>query len=232
MHLLVLSAFRQDIETYTFISSESQCTFWCSVLSDSTVKTSTETKSNSLNAPFGAQCFPTRMQDTARRATSPVSMHLLVLSAFRPRVGGVTYRPGLVSMHLLVLSAFRRNRPPTRRTARSSVSMHLLVLSAFRHGPEKAHRRRACGSQCTFWCSVLSDSASRKPRRNAVSRDENAADLESTKSNRLAPLQLNHTTAENRHKSTQRRQHPLPIGTPPAFNEPTPKDRSLATPPR
>ena len=87
-------------------------------------------------------------------------------------------------------------------------------------------------SQCTFWCSVLSDSASRKPRRNAVSRDENAADLESTKSNRLAPLQLNHTTPENRHKSTQRRQHPLPIGTPPAFNEPTPKDRSLATPPR
>ena len=51
-------------------------------------------------------------------------------------------------------------------------------------------------SQCTFWCSVLSDSAPRKPRHNAIYRNEIAADLESTTSNRLAPVQLNHTTAK------------------------------------
>ena len=158
MHLLVLSAFRRkENPPVGECFRQSQCTFWCSVLSDKTSKRCWPNSLQGLNAPFGAQCFPT---------------------------------------------------------------------------PRRARPRRRALSQCTFWCSVLSDSASRKPRRNAVSRDENAADLESTKSNRLAPLQLNHTTAENRHKSTQRRQHPLPIGTPPAFNEPTPKDRSLATPPR
>ena len=184
-------------------------------------------------------------------------MHLLVLSAFRPDVLHEAVERLGVSMHLLVLSAFRLGTHSTCDNAVRSlnapfgaqcfptvdlegpyepviwlVSMHLLVLSAFRHDVDAALAAENFTSQCTFWCSVLSDSASRKPRRNAVSRDENAADLESTKSNRLAPLQLNHTTAENRHKSTQRRQHPLPIGTPPAFNEPTPKDRSLATPPR
>ena len=368
------------MSTRTGVTFVSQCTFWCSVLSDLTAGTVGKLVSG-LNAPFGAQCFPTRRDVEGRARTPGVSMHLLVLSAFRP---GRVYReaciltrlnapfgaqcfptgrrvlcrgrggslnapfgaqcfpttffqsfrfvsaPG-VSMHLLVLSAFRHTgRQLHQRHCRWSqctfwcsvlsdfttrdvwkclrflVSMHLLVLSAFRQAitrillPQAARvsmhllvlsafRRKADflvvemsgESQCTFWCSVLSDNerngdelqrirvsmhllvlsafrrknkslplftnqslnapfgaqcfptpASRKPRRNAVSRDENAADLESTKSNRLAPLQLNHTTPENRHKSTQRRQHPLPIGTPPAFNEPTPKDRSLATPPR
>ena len=86
-------------------------------------------------------------------------------------------------------------------------------------------------SQCTFWCSVLSDSAPRKPRHNAVYRNEIAADLESTTSNRLAPVQLNHTTAKNRHKTTQRRRRPLPASTPPASNEPKPKNRPLTTTP-
>ena len=165
-------------------------------------------KEDRLNAPFGAQCFPTKDRPFARGAgcTSQCTFWCSVLSD--KITVGLEWSDPRVSMHLLVLSAFRRKTMGMARVLSSSQS------------------------QCTFWCSVLSDSASRKPRRNAVSRDENAADLESTKSNRLAPLQLNHTTPENRHKSTQRRQHPLPIGTPPAFNEPTPKDRSLATPPR
>ena len=87
-------------------------------------------------------------------------------------------------------------------------------------------------SQCTFWCSVLSDSALRKPRHNAVYRNEIAADLESTTSNRLAPVQLNHTTAKNRHKPPQRRRRPLPASTPPAFNQPKPKNRPLTTTPK
>ena len=86
-------------------------------------------------------------------------------------------------------------------------------------------------SQCTFWCSVLSDSAPRKPRHNAVYRNEIAADLESTTSNRLAPVQLNHTTAKYRHKPPQRRRRPLPASTPPASNEPKPKNRPLTTTP-
>ena len=87
-------------------------------------------------------------------------------------------------------------------------------------------------SQCTFWCSVLSDSAPRKPRHNAVYRNEIAADLESTTSNRLTPVQLNHTTAKNRHKTTQRRRCPLPASTPPASNEPKPKNRRLTITPK
>ena len=141
----------------TLLSVLSQCTFWCSVLSD-------------------------RMAPPCNRGEFPVSMHLLVLSAFRP--AGQTVA-GIVAM-----------------------------------------------SQCTFWCSVLSDSAPRKPRHNAVYRNEIAADLESATSNRLAPVQLNHTTAKNRHKPPQRRRRPLPAGTPPASNEPEPKNRPLTTTPR
>ena len=181
MHLLVLSAFRQFI----------------AIPDDVPIL--------SLNAPFGAQCFPTGRRGRGLEPQGPVSMHLLVLSAFR-RIGSRTrawrsyvsmhllvlsaFRlkpgypvegPGPVSMHLLVLSAFRpRILDNTRRTVRF-VSMHLLVLSAFRH---RALRGAACGapglnapfgaqcfptscseihsksfdvSQCTFWCSVLSD---------------------------------------------------------------------------
>ena len=84
-----------------------------------------------------------------------------------------------VSMHLLVLSAFRRQPRLDRHAGR--VSMHLLVLSAFRlkimnmkiavtvslNAPSGAQCFPTMGifitsyardmSQCTFWCSVLSD---------------------------------------------------------------------------
>ena len=114
-----------------------------------------------------------------------VSMHLLVLSAFRHdhrQPGNHSQDP--VSMHLLVLSAFRQDKfDGACRFGGCAVSMHLLVLSAFRrqrrgsprgysqclNAPSGAqcfptfsppHRRRwrsANVSQCTFWCSVLSD---------------------------------------------------------------------------
>ena len=90
-------------------------------------------------------------------------------------------------------------------------------------------------SQCTFWCLVLgawclvlSDSTPRKQRHNAAYWSEIAADLESTAFDRLTPLQLNHTTAENRHKQPQRHRHPLPTSTPPASNKPKPKNHHLA----
>ena len=183
MHLLVLSAFRLWDDGADKLVWESQCTFWCSVLSD----------------------WGTKMIVIGERGC--VSMHFLVLSAFRPQIR--EFEPPLVF----------------------PVSMHLLVLSAFRLVILQHVEPDINWSQCTFWCSVLSDSAPRKPRHNAVYRNEIAADLESTTSNRPAPVQLNHTTAKNRHKTTQRRRRPLPASTPPTFNEPKPKNRPLTTTP-
>ena len=131
MHLLVLSAFRPVITTAASMRLRSQCTFWCSVLSDF------DQKGDWIDI-------------------DGVSMHLLVLSAFRPEELGAAEGEGFpVSMHLLVLSAFRRmyrsmlsvqtglNAPfgaqcfPTDCAGLlilrlPGVSMHLLVLSAFR----------------------------------------------------------------------------------------------------
>ena len=83
-------------------------------------------------------------------------MHLLVLSAFRLKLSLASCNCLVVSMHLLVLSAFRRvvaqvhdellfclNAPfgaqcfPTDKGGCEFAKVHL--------------------SQCTFWCSVLSD---------------------------------------------------------------------------
>ena len=110
MHLLVLSAFRPTEEAMRSSAiSGSQCTFWCSVLSDATSDQQgiVVLQETGLNAPFGAQCFPT-WASTKRCRCSTVSMHLLVLSAFRQCYDGSFAGGSGVSMHLLVLSAFRR----------------------------------------------------------------------------------------------------------------------------
>ena len=132
-----------------------------------------------LNAPFGAQCFPTAypsrpigrrlllsqctfwcsvLSDPHRRRAvrnpvQTVSMHLLVLSAFR-RIKGLfgISSPSRVSMHLLVLSAFRPSRSPNSALA-FSVSMHLLVLSAFRLD---GRRHRLAGVNVSMHLLVLS----------------------------------------------------------------------------
>ena len=186
MHLLVLSAFRLEWEELfdTFHFARSQCTFWCSVLSDPIDPELAVTGYERLNAPSGAQSFPTGIFGRAHeKCFRQVSMHLLVLSAFRPQPTRDTPNTTRVSMHLLVLSAFRRLkgrrsrgatlvsmhllvlsafRPVTlelRPRLDSVVSMHLLVLSAFR--PETmasmTNGANLDESQCTFWCSVLSD---------------------------------------------------------------------------
>ena len=61
-----------------------------------------------------------------------VSMHLLVLSAFRPGIRQPVVDHSGVSMHLLVLSAFRLQKSGWSGKVKYFVSMHLLVLSAFR----------------------------------------------------------------------------------------------------
>ena len=108
MHLLVLSAFRLDggsetepndaglnapfgaqcfptrgVDAELHGHLQSQCTFWCSVLSDRR-RGADAAQRVCLNAPFGAQCFPTLPTAlTVGGQTIKVSMHLLVLSAFR-----------------------------------------------------------------------------------------------------------------------------------------------------
>ena len=156
MHLLVLSAFRHGNDTLRIKGLLSQCTFWCSVLSDSICKARNTIPYLSLNAPFGAQCFPTSKGCVSARIVYDVSMHLLVLSAFRLESSTMLSNDFVVSMHLLVLSAFRRilivfltsaiiglNAPFGAQCFPTS-----LGLSAF---------WEVLSSQCTFWCSVLSD---------------------------------------------------------------------------
>ena len=61
-------------------------------------------------------------------------------------------------MHLLVLSAFRPSSIGSAMIALYvPVSMHLLVLSAFRPKTAASIKGAINRSQCTFWCSVLSD---------------------------------------------------------------------------
>ena len=82
MHLLVLSAFRQllgHLDRRGFglnAPSGAQC------FPTSSSKCPSRS-SKRLNAPSGAQCFPTRRRGGGRMLRSGVSMHLLVLSAFR-----------------------------------------------------------------------------------------------------------------------------------------------------
>ena len=83
-------------------------------------------------------------------------MHLLVLSAFRPTRIASADAGFAVSMHLLVLSAFRL-KWIVDIIVQQLVSMHLLVLSAFRLSIPPQVRALEMRSQCTFWCSVLSD---------------------------------------------------------------------------
>ena len=81
-------------------------------------------------------------------------MHLLVLSAFRPDEECMKETLGHVSMHLLVLSAFRQENshdhhlhPPRRLNAPSGAQCF----------PTPYFKLTCFTSQCTFWCSVLSD---------------------------------------------------------------------------
>ncbi len=119
MHLLVLSAFRQ-VAHQVFdgeVTIPSQCTFWCSVLSDRKMSVVEWRVDSSLNAPSGAQCFPT---------------------------GGVTFASSLLKMSLNAPSGAQcfPTQNPTDNTQPRKVSMHLLVLSAFRLLPQKTAPQR------------------------------------------------------------------------------------------
>ena len=160
MHLLVLSAFRPDEECMK--ETLGHVSMHLLVLSAFRQENSHDHHLHPprrLNAPSGAQCFPTRLGPRRPRLRGNVSMHLLVLSAFRQDKfdGACRFGGCAVSMHLLVLSAFRRgNKEQTDALLRKSqCTFWCSVLS----DPESQDRwdNYRVPSQCTFWCSVLSD---------------------------------------------------------------------------
>ena len=133
MHLLVLSAFRREAEDADRVASDaSQCTFWCSVLSDSFETTSNNASLGCLNAPFGAQCFPTAEMSAPRE-------HLLHESQ--------------CTFWCSVLSD-GRNSYHESVDFWSQCTFWCSVLS---DGPTPVWSLATRTSQCTFWCSVLSD---------------------------------------------------------------------------
>ena len=111
MHLLVLSVFRLSAHGSPNAPTESQCTFWCPVLSDPKSDVLNIDAYRGLNAPSGAQCFPTRLGDAPapRNPLSQCTFWCSVLSDNR-RHAPMNGHRRQVSMHLLVLSAFRPER--------------------------------------------------------------------------------------------------------------------------
>ena len=135
----------------------SQCTFWCSVLSDSATSRSNEAPAFCLNAPFGAQCFPTQSQRISSKGKFAVSMHLLVLSAFRRSFVTSTKRWwfGLNAPFGAQCFPTGGDNHGQERDVESQCTFWCSVLSDLGH-VEIFHNARL-KSQCTFWCSVLSD---------------------------------------------------------------------------
>ena len=159
MHLLVLSAFRlgswfwggsvvgeSQCTFWCSVPSDkkedpcaecscwSQCTFWCSVLSDSDRGFGVVRLSASLNAPSGAQCFPT------------------------PSPHPSTTKPSTVSMHLLMLSAFRPDAESDSTIGRESQCTFWRSMLSDTGNGRHGRRRASTRSQCAFWCSMLSNS--------------------------------------------------------------------------
>ena len=134
MHLLVLSAFRQlSIWRLTILINMSQCTFWCSVLSDSRSARSRRSSSCCLNAPSGAQCFPTGFV-----------------------VGGSVFdaRRSQCTFWCSVLSDASGGAGGAFMGFASQCTFWCSVLSDTESTLSPLPGRL---SQCTFWCSVLSD---------------------------------------------------------------------------
>ena len=92
------------------MSTSSQCTFWCSVLSDSIIEITTYSGTPRLNAPSGAQCFPSRLGRPGRRPAYAGLNAPSGAQCFPTWVGVYELGVWAVSMHLLVLSAFRPTR--------------------------------------------------------------------------------------------------------------------------
>ena len=83
MHLLVLSAFRHAGGVDLAAQLGLNAPFGAQCFPTGRRPRRLRRRSFSLNAPFGAQCFPTVWAGPGSAGDGRVSMHLLVLSAFR-----------------------------------------------------------------------------------------------------------------------------------------------------
>ncbi len=123
----------------------SQCTFWCLVLSDRMAQNGCKAN-GCLNAPSGAWCFPTS-SDFFLGCCCPVSQctfWCLVLSDQTRK--SLTLSRGKVSMHLLVLGAFRlhpqKTAPQRRLPKRNRRRPRKHRIRPAHTAPIKPHNRR------------------------------------------------------------------------------------------
>ena len=167
MHLLVLSAFRLPAASRLSMTVLRLNAPFGARCFPTFSGTDHEDWMRCLNAPFGAQCFPTRQTRDRRQHRQPVSMHLLVLSAFRRQAQRVL-RPQYHRLN----APFGAQCFPTR-TCTPCTWFTLIGLNA-PFGAQcfptivVAPLAGPIVSQCTFWCSVLSDNAAAtfpNPRR-------------------------------------------------------------------
>ena len=155
MHLLVLSAFRRRPSGTSNAGARSQCTFWCSVLSDEPGRTDGR-------CWYMSQCtFWCSVLSDVRSDPSPAAIRMSQCT-FWCSVLSDGYGLEALDEALRLNAPFGAQCFPTfylpAEGLPSGVSMHLLVLSAFRPNPQlETEESTFYGSQCTFWCSVLSD---------------------------------------------------------------------------
>ena len=136
MHLLVLSAFRLDI-----------------------ARRGREVQSG-LNAPSGAQCFPTEHRHGLRgplKQRSQCTFWCSVLSDVKPANEFGTAVAFQCTFWCSVLSDTAARRPVPRRCPAFQCTFWCSVLSD-REGAVQCNPPKPW-FQCTFWCSVLSDFA-------------------------------------------------------------------------
>ena len=179
MHLLVLSAFRLEPAEEVF------------------------DRSPGLNAPFGAQCFPTRRARLFLAASDSVSMHLLVLSAFRLRLqkaasqrrfpGRKRRRPGkhqIESARTAPIKPHNRRKPPQIDPAPPTSPTH----------------RYATGFQRTY-------TKRSEPRDSATVNTATKASVDYPSRRRDGPFSANRRFANRRFAN---RRFPVPVALPPA----------------
>ena len=158
MHLLVLSAFR--LEALAAALKEHielfQCTFWCSVLSDNLGKGRPALRAAGLNAPSGAQCFPTRNGGSVDASSigSQCTFWCSVLSDLRRNFRHDVNSLSQCTFWCSVLSDVVGAWSEVVFQWLSQCTFWCSVLSDKIEGSAQSAVKK---SQCTFWCSVLSD---------------------------------------------------------------------------
>ena len=157
MHLLVPGAYRPfnrgDQECAV---GQSQCTFWCRVLTDTVNSYGGIANPTSLNAPSGAGCLPTTQRGSLAYG-SHVSQCTFWCRVLTPPRLRLRHRLPRVSMHLLMPGAYRpMPGEPSPGPRQSQYTVWCWVLIDRKGGPVTGPTVHLA-SQYTVWCWVLID---------------------------------------------------------------------------